>query len=361
MNIFYFQVHMLTHQTDRPRYGCEYCGMMFVSEDSVKKHCARLHQNIQRVIACPHCPYVARMKVDLKKHVQAVHEKKHKCPNCLYSTNSDHAFEQHKSYHLADRVFPCSVVGCFYRGSSAKQVAVHNSSVHHVSCKHQCPVCKKYYKKKTHLLRHLVSHTGDRAYSCLECGQSFFSHSSYYRHRRRMRHDENRESVASVPQNITIQYLDEAAEVAGNSSSAGLVELKPADEAVSNVQVLYEQILQQSGEPLLRSSSSARLELTSLLTESSQDLMLGDAKGEASAITYLVEVKRDANGGSNQAYYAISEQCNNRLEQGYYISSVVDNSLENVSSLVEIPPSGSKDHSDTPQYTLVVLPKDGAS
>lgn len=333
--------------------------MMFVSEDSVKKHCARLHQNIQRSIACPDCPYIARMKVDLKKHIQAVHEKKHKCPNCPYCTNSDHAFEQHKSYHLADRVFACSVAGCFYRGSNAKQVAVHNSSVHHLNSKHQCPVCKKYYKKKTHLLRHLVSHTGDRAYSCLECGQSFFSHSSYYRHRRRMRHDENRDSVASVPQNITIQYFDEAMDVAENPSPASVVEVQSVSEGMSNAQVLYEQILQQSGEPQL--NSSARLELTSLLTQSNQDMTLGETKSEGSAITYLVEVKRDANGGSNQAYYAISEQCNSSLEQGYYISSVVDNNLGNVSSLLELPPSGITEHTETPQYTLVVLPKDGVS
>jgi hypothetical protein len=38
----------------------------------------------------------------------------------------------------------------------------------------------------------------------------FYSHTTYYRHRNRTGHDARREGVASVPQNITIQYMDDS-------------------------------------------------------------------------------------------------------------------------------------------------------
>lgn len=304
-----FQVHLVTHQTDRPRYECEYCGMMFLSEDSVKKHCARFHQNSHESIPCPHCQYIARIRADLKKHIQTVHEKKNQCPDCAFSTNSENAFEQHRIYHSSDRIFGCSVANCFYRASSVKQMTLHTISTHHMIGKHQCPVCQKYYKKKTHLLRHLVSHTGDQPYLCQECGQTFFSHSSYYRHRRRFGHDENREGIASVPQNITIQYLDittekreftDADDISANQSVSELSSSQTMNAIRVFPATIYEQLLQTAAPRAIPSNL--------LSGDATQDLLCETKlENTNSLVTCVVEIKPDVDI-SNQTCFTISQQ-----------------------------------------------------
>lgn len=304
-----FQVHLVTHQADRPRYECEYCGMMFLSEDSVKKHCARFHQNSHESIPCPHCQYIARIRADLKKHIHTVHEKKNQCPDCAFSTNSEHAFEQHQTYHLSDRIFGCSVANCFYRASSVKQMTLHTISTHHMIGKHQCPVCQKYYKKKTHLLRHLVSHTGDQPYLCQECGQTFFSHSSYYRHRRRFGHDENREGIASVPQNITIQYLDntttekqeftDSDDSSVNQSAPEMPNSQTMDAIHVFPATIYEQLLQ---------TTAPRAVPSNLLSDATQDLLCETKlENTNSLVTCVVEIKPDVDI-ANRTCFTISQQ-----------------------------------------------------
>ena len=211
-----YDVHCRTHDVDRPKSVCEFCGQEFLSEDAVRKHVQRFHVERTVQYGCPQCQYVGKMEIDLRKHISSVHNKKFKCEQCPYQTNSPSAFEQHKEYHQPDRIYGCPFNDqCFYRGATTKQLANHVSQVHKVGSKHQCPICLKFYKKKTHLLRHLVSHTKEKPYVCLECEMAFMNHSSYYRHRRKTGHDKKREGIVSVPQNITIQYLgtNEGAEV----------------------------------------------------------------------------------------------------------------------------------------------------
>ena len=215
-----YDVHCRTHAIDRPKSVCEFCGQEFLSEDAVRKHVQRFHVERTVQYGCPQCQYIGKMEIDLRKHISSVHNKKFKCEQCQYQTNSPSAFEQHREYHQPDRIYGCPFTDqCFYRGATTKQLANHVSQVHKVGSKHQCPICLKFYKKKTHLLRHLVSHTKEKPYVCLECEMAFVNHSSYYRHRRKTGHDKKREGVVSVPQNITIQYLGEGVEVTTTSES----------------------------------------------------------------------------------------------------------------------------------------------
>ncbi|KAK2149811.1 hypothetical protein LSH36_436g06057 [Paralvinella palmiformis] len=204
-------VHQERHKANRPRFSCEVCSKLFLTIDALKKHFARFHVKSDQFFPCPKCKYVAKVQSDLPKHDKLVHDKKFKCQHegCLYMTNSEVSYHQHLEYHGPDRVFPCPYDNCYYSGCTAKQLSDHCTTVHNIQSKHQCPICQKFFKKKTHLLRHLVVHTGDQPYMCLECGQSFYSHSTYYRHRRKTGHDLKREGIASVPQNIIITYLQE--------------------------------------------------------------------------------------------------------------------------------------------------------
>ncbi len=201
-------VHSLTHTKNRPRINCEHCDNDFCSLDAMKKHVARKHTESTESYPCPTCGFVAQIKSDLTKHEKMVHNKRYRCPSCPFQTNSQSSYHLHQENHGPNRMYACSYAGCYYRGSSKKQLADHCAQVHLSQPRFQCPMCNKLLKKKTHLLRHLAGHTGDRPYSCQECGEAFHSHSTYYRHKNKTGHDRNRETVASVPQNIQIAYMN---------------------------------------------------------------------------------------------------------------------------------------------------------
>ncbi|KAJ3813226.1 hypothetical protein F5876DRAFT_23870, partial [Lentinula aff. lateritia] len=38
---------------------------------------------------------------------------------------------------------------------------------------HKCPVCSATFTRPQHVVRHMRSHTGDRPYKCLHCGDQF--------------------------------------------------------------------------------------------------------------------------------------------------------------------------------------------
>ena len=131
----------------------------------------------------------------------------------------------------------------------------------------------KFFKKKTHLLRHLVTHTEEKPYQCRDCGESFYSHSTYYRHRHKTGHDAKREGIVSVPQNITIQYLEEV----------------PDDER-SQVQNAVEHMPVQELEKLL---SSEHLDPNNL---PGQVMVQTQAEGDTAAQTIVMEgVDNDGN------------------------------------------------------------------
>ncbi len=208
-----YRVHCLIHDPNRIKSMCEHCGQEFMSDDAVKKHVVRVHTEVTELYQCSDCHFTAKLETDLRKHFSLVHNKKYKCGECEYRTNSEKAIKAHMEYHNPERRFPCTYDGCFYRGITHKQLTNHISQVHKTLSSHQCPICHKFYKKKTHLARHLVSHTGDKPYVCLDCAEEFTSHSGYYRHRNKTGHDAKREGIVSVPQNITIQYINPETEL----------------------------------------------------------------------------------------------------------------------------------------------------
>ena len=190
------------------KIACSFCGLEYAGKVSLLQHVTRCHKgDAANKLQCELCNnYTTHLQKDLERHIQRVHDKKIKCEKCPFQTNSQNAYKLHTTYHDPSRVHPCEQPTCWYRAATKFELGNHMRKVHAPGNK-ICPICHKSFHKRTELLRHVVLHSGVKAYGCDECGERFQCHSTYYRHRRKTGHDSNKRGTSSMPQVVLMDSL----------------------------------------------------------------------------------------------------------------------------------------------------------
>lgn len=188
--------HMENCQGPVP-FKCPHCEKEFKYESSLKSHVVKHDPDGPKKFSCPQCTYKSNYKANLKKHLVNIHssrikqfkctyedcekmfhsednmrrhlkwhkvDKLYKCRHCDKEFRSSGALSGHCVVHNTAKPFKCSIEDCEKGFRSQKLLKSHLQDFHNQAekkfiCEH--PGCDFAFFKRSHLDRHLVTHSGN--------------------------------------------------------------------------------------------------------------------------------------------------------------------------------------------------------
>nr|XP_026496071.1 oocyte zinc finger protein XlCOF19-like [Vanessa tameamea] len=135
------------------KYPCVYCESSFRRQDHLKRHINSLHSTGTKSLKCPICEEDFQRRDSLFKHVKRKHsdEKCFQCRECSYQCESIEELESHDSAHLLQETHICSY--CKKPFKRRDHMLRHIKTLH-LNQYTVCPVCSQQFKRKDHVVRH---------------------------------------------------------------------------------------------------------------------------------------------------------------------------------------------------------------
>uniref|UniRef100_A0A3Q3E1T4 Zinc finger protein 142 n=1 Tax=Labrus bergylta TaxID=56723 RepID=A0A3Q3E1T4_9LABR len=158
------------HQRIHLAHHCQLCPFAAKTKQLLARHLLNKHEEgspEDKPLRCSACQFACRHQLVLEQHLRSHGGKRlYKCTDCKYSTRNKQKITWHIRIHTGEKPYSCEQ--CSYTCTDPSRLKLH-MRVHQEEKKYLCPECGYKCKWATQLKYHMAKHTGDKPYACDEC------------------------------------------------------------------------------------------------------------------------------------------------------------------------------------------------
>nr|XP_042902725.1 histone-lysine N-methyltransferase PRDM9-like [Parasteatoda tepidariorum] len=161
--------------------ACDVCGSLFTSVDAMERHRrTHPHQGHDRRHRCPHCIYSTNRSDHLRNHLTThTDERRHGCPHCHNTFTLEGSLKAHLRIHSGERPFSCGECGRDFTQKGDMEIHVRS---HSGIRPYRCSTYGRDFTHSSALHRHIRIHTLQRPYKCSTCQYRATDSSTLNRH-----------------------------------------------------------------------------------------------------------------------------------------------------------------------------------
>ncbi|CAH2083353.1 unnamed protein product [Euphydryas editha] len=182
----YSEDPLVNNEIDNNLLFCETCNVNFIDANEFEQHNIEKHGFENKKHQCLYCDARFRRHDHLKRHMNSLHSKAVntlllKCPVCDEEFSRRSMVLKHvKKNHEDVQSFECRI--CLYKTTSLDDLESHSNTHHSFQRNHKCSYCKKPFKRRDHMLRHIKTVHLNQYTVCPICCQQFKRKDHVVRH-----------------------------------------------------------------------------------------------------------------------------------------------------------------------------------